>query len=55
MLEMKPEVRDRVMSHDKPLVAALYNATYNQVITGNSLYSETLQLRQHTNAILAKF
>ncbi len=31
MLEMKPEIRDRVMSHDKPLVAAIYNTTYNQV------------------------
>ncbi|XP_074661966.1 cilia- and flagella-associated protein 337-like isoform X2 [Tubulanus polymorphus] len=32
-LEMKTEVRDRVLSHEKPVVAALYNSTYNQVVS----------------------
>ncbi len=31
VLEMKPEIKDRVMSHDKPVVNAIYNSTYNQV------------------------
>jgi hypothetical protein len=30
-MEMKPEVTDRVMSHEKPVMSALYNSTYNQV------------------------
>ena len=30
-LEMKPEVKDRIMSHEKPVVAAIYNHVYNQV------------------------
>ena len=30
-LEFKPEVKDRIMTHDKPVVSATYNATYNQV------------------------
>ncbi|XP_041458844.1 WD repeat-containing protein 49-like isoform X1 [Lytechinus variegatus] len=33
MLEMKPEVKDRVMSHDKPISMALYNSTFNQVVS----------------------
>ena len=28
---MKAEIRDRIMSHEKPVVAALYNKVYNQV------------------------
>ena len=31
VLEMKQEIKDRIMTHDKPVVAALYNSTYNQV------------------------
>ena len=31
VLEMKPELRDRIMSHEKPVVAAIYNQVYNQV------------------------
>lgn len=31
VLEMKTEVRDRIMSHEKPVVASLYNSVYNQV------------------------
>ena len=31
VLEMKPEIKDRIMSHEKPVVAALYNSLYNQV------------------------
>ena len=30
-LDMKTEVKDRVMSHEKPVVAAVYNSIYNQV------------------------
>eukprot|EP00057_Strongylocentrotus_purpuratus_P020337 XP_011674811.1 PREDICTED: WD repeat-containing protein on Y chromosome [Strongylocentrotus purpuratus] len=33
MLEMRPEVKDRVMSHDKPISMALYNSTFNQVVS----------------------
>ncbi|XP_071492952.1 cilia- and flagella-associated protein 337-like [Diadema antillarum] len=33
MLEMKPEVKDRVMSHDKPVSMAIYNSTFNQVVS----------------------
>ncbi|XP_064645218.1 WD repeat-containing protein 49-like isoform X2 [Lineus longissimus] len=33
VMEMKPEVTDRVMSHEKPVVSALYNSTYNQVVS----------------------
>ena len=35
-MEIKPEVKDRIMTHDKPVVAAVYNDTYNQVCS--SLY-----------------
>ena len=28
---MKAEIRDRIMSHEKPVVSALYNKVYNQV------------------------
>ena len=31
LMEMKAEIRDRIMSHEKPVVAALYNKVYNQV------------------------
>ncbi|KAK2183025.1 hypothetical protein NP493_327g03000 [Ridgeia piscesae] len=33
VLEMKPEIKNRIMSHDKPVVAALYNSTFNQVVS----------------------
>ena len=32
LLEMKPEITDHVLSHDRPVVAALYNPVYNQVM-----------------------
>lgn len=28
---MKIEVKDRIMSHEKPIIAVLYNTVYNQV------------------------
>lgn len=28
---MKPEVKDRVMSHEQPVSAAIYNSKFNQV------------------------
>ena len=31
VLEMKPEIKDRIMSHEKPVVSAHYNSMYNQV------------------------
>ena len=31
LLEMKTEIKDRIMTHDKPVVAAMYNSLYNQV------------------------
>ncbi|XP_052213945.1 WD repeat-containing protein 49-like isoform X3 [Dreissena polymorpha] len=33
LMEMKAEIKDRIMSHDKPVVAALYNSVYNQVVS----------------------
>lgn len=30
-MEMKAEIKDRIMSHEKPVVSALYNSVYNQV------------------------
>ncbi|KAL4216663.1 WD repeat-containing protein 49 [Mactra antiquata] len=32
-MEMKAEIKDRIMSHEKPVVSALYNSVYNQVIS----------------------
>ncbi|XP_041356070.1 WD repeat-containing protein 49-like [Gigantopelta aegis] len=32
-LDMKVEIKDRIMSHEKPIVTALYNTVYNQVIS----------------------
>jgi len=32
VLEMKHEIKDRVMSHSKPVVGVLYNRTYGQVL-----------------------
>ncbi|XP_078586384.1 cilia- and flagella-associated protein 337-like [Branchiostoma floridae x Branchiostoma japonicum] len=34
LLEMKPEMKDKILSHDKPITSVLYNRTYNQVISG---------------------
>nr|XP_018668447.1 WD repeat-containing protein 49-like [Ciona intestinalis] len=33
LLEMKIEIRDRVMSHERPVTCAIYNSLYNQVIS----------------------
>ncbi|KER22048.1 hypothetical protein T265_09764 [Opisthorchis viverrini] len=33
MLEMKVKVRDRVYSHEKPLVGVIFNSAFNQVIS----------------------
>ncbi|CAH1788695.1 unnamed protein product [Owenia fusiformis] len=33
LMEMKAEIRDRIMSHDRPVIGALYNQTFNQVIS----------------------
>ncbi|XP_033126562.1 WD repeat-containing protein 49-like isoform X2 [Anneissia japonica] len=33
LLEMKPEVKDRTLSHEKPVTCAIYNSTYNQVVS----------------------
>ncbi|XP_053387026.1 WD repeat-containing protein 49-like isoform X3 [Mercenaria mercenaria] len=33
LMEMKAEIKDRIMSHEKPVVAALYNSVYNQVVS----------------------
>ena len=30
-MDMKTELKDRIMSHEKPVVACLYNSVYNQV------------------------
>ena len=31
LMEMKTENRDKIMSHEKPVTAAIYNSVYNQV------------------------
>ena len=31
LLEMKAEIRDRILSHDKPVIAAIYNEKKSQV------------------------
>ena len=31
VMEMKPEVLDRVLSHDKPVTSVVYSNTYNHV------------------------
>ncbi|XP_065937258.1 LOW QUALITY PROTEIN: cilia- and flagella-associated protein 337 [Magallana gigas] len=33
LMEMKTENRDKIMSHDKPVTAAIYNSVFNQVIS----------------------
>ncbi|KAK7096335.1 hypothetical protein V1264_005639 [Littorina saxatilis] len=33
VLDMKTEVKDRIMSHEKPVVSGLYNNVYNQVVS----------------------
>ncbi|KAF7233512.1 hypothetical protein EG68_05686 [Paragonimus skrjabini miyazakii] len=33
MLEMKIKIRDRVFTHEKPLVGVVFNTTFNQVVT----------------------
>lgn len=35
VLEMKHEIKDRVMSHSKPVVGVLYNRTYGQVVSAS--------------------
>ncbi|XP_035829374.1 uncharacterized protein LOC101863074 [Aplysia californica] len=32
-MDMKTEVKDRIMSHEKPVVATLYNSVYNQIVS----------------------
>ncbi|XP_025081449.1 WD repeat-containing protein 49-like isoform X2 [Pomacea canaliculata] len=33
VLDMKIEVKDRIMSHEKPIIAVLYNTVYNQLVS----------------------
>ncbi|KAK3094556.1 hypothetical protein FSP39_003370 [Pinctada imbricata] len=33
LMEMKVEMRDKIMSHEKPVIASLYNSVYNQVVS----------------------
>ena len=49
-LDMKVEIKDRIMSHEKPVVAALYNTVYNQVC--NALIQETKPYQQIKNVSL---
>lgn len=34
-MDMKTEFKDRIMSHEKSVVSALYNSVYNQVLYNN--------------------
>ncbi|KAK2571481.1 WD repeat-containing protein 49 [Acropora cervicornis] len=36
LMVMKPEVKDRVMSHDHPVSGAIYNSKFNQVVSAGS-------------------
>ncbi|CAB3996921.1 RNA-directed DNA polymerase from mobile element jockey [Paramuricea clavata] len=33
MMVMKPEVKDRIISHEHPVIAAIYNRKFNQVVS----------------------
>ncbi|XP_064596054.1 WD repeat-containing protein 49-like isoform X2 [Liolophura sinensis] len=33
VLEMKAEIKDRTLSHEKPVIGAIYNSVYNQVVS----------------------
>lgn len=33
LMVMKPEVKDRIMSHEHPVTAAIYNSKFNQVVS----------------------
>ncbi|KAK6184641.1 hypothetical protein SNE40_007075 [Patella caerulea] len=33
MMEMKLEIKNRVVSHDKPVISAIYNTVFNQVVS----------------------
>jgi len=44
LMEMKAEIKDRIMSHDKPVVCALYNSVYNQVRYRRNSLSRTFVL-----------
>ena len=37
---MKPEVKDRIMSHEHPVTAAVYNSKFNQVHLANEKFKE---------------
>lgn len=37
LMVMKPEVKDRIMSHENPVTAAIYNSKFNQVHSADSL------------------
>ena len=32
MMVMKPEVKDRIVSHEHPVIAAIFNRKFNQVM-----------------------
>lgn len=51
LMEMKAEIKDRIMSHDKPVVAALYNSVYNQV-TGDFACINFLHFLQELTSIM---
>ncbi|XP_068715125.1 cilia- and flagella-associated protein 337-like [Montipora foliosa] len=36
LMVMKPEVKDRVMSHEHPVSAAIYNSKFNQVVSAGT-------------------
>ena len=64
VLEMKPEIKNRIMSHDKPVVAALYNSTFNQVgavaailfhFTTSDLFSLSQHLFSYSGSHLVSF
>lgn len=49
LLEMKAEIRDRILSHDKPVISAIYNDKKSQVsCTVTACVSYTLIFNAHS-------
>lgn len=49
MLEMRVKIRDRVFSHEKPVVGVVFNTVFNQVSRRHTLESVSEQTGQPIN------
>ncbi|XP_070547299.1 LOW QUALITY PROTEIN: cilia- and flagella-associated protein 337-like [Ptychodera flava] len=55
VMEMKPEVLDRILSHDKPVTSVVYSHTYNHVVsacTASTVYMWMLDTGQKLKQFL---